>query len=119
MSSRSRWQYCQVEVYSNTTSTLRQFFPDRGPVESDLHANWPGMLAKLGDQGWELVGVVSNGSVLGRNTLIYAFKRLLVSNPVVGGSLPTQPAQPSPPPAPEQPDEDEPEEPDFRPLDLP
>jgi hypothetical protein len=54
---------------------LRQFFPDREPVETNLYANWPGMIAKLGEQGWELVSAFPNEGGRGRSPLTYVFKR--------------------------------------------
>ncbi|MBN1312923.1 MAG: hypothetical protein JXB30_16025 [Anaerolineae bacterium] len=77
MVERARWQYCQIEVGANNTGFLRQFFTDREPVQTDLHQNWPAMVAKLGDQGWELVCAFPNESGRGRNPLTYVFKRQL------------------------------------------
>lgn len=75
MAERTRWQYCQVEVGANSLGTLKQFFSDREVVVTELHNTWPGMLAKLGDQGWELVAVFPNESGRGRSPLTYVFKR--------------------------------------------
>jgi hypothetical protein len=77
MTDRMRWQYCQIEVGINSTGTLRQFFSDREPVVTELHNTWTSMLAKLGDQGWELVAVLPNESTRGRNPLTYVLKRPL------------------------------------------
>ncbi|HEC22822.1 MAG TPA: DUF4177 domain-containing protein [Chloroflexi bacterium] len=77
MAERRRWQYCQIEVGPNNAGILRQFFADRAAVETNLYDNWPGMLAKLGEQGWELVSVFPNESRRGRSPLTYVFKRPL------------------------------------------
>jgi hypothetical protein len=119
MANRTRWQYCQVEVGTNTNGFLKQFFADRQPVESDLHQNWPAMIAKLGEQGWELVGVLPNESGRGRSPLTYVFKREMPGSgsgtnpatpPPVQGTPPSQPPpEPSAPSGPVQ---------DFEPLDF-
>jgi hypothetical protein len=70
-----RWQYCQVEIGTNGQGALKQFFPDREPVETALYNNWPGMIAKLGEQGWELVSAFPNEGGRGRSPLTYVFKR--------------------------------------------
>jgi hypothetical protein len=77
MADKVRWQYCQIEVNANTTGVLRQFFADREPVVTDLHINWPAMLGKLGDQGWEMIAALPAESGRGRNPLTYVFKRPL------------------------------------------
>ena len=77
MAERSRWQYCQVEVGTNSLGILKQFFTDRDPVVTELHANWPGMVAKLGDQGWEMIAAFPNEGGRGRSPLTYVFKREL------------------------------------------
>jgi hypothetical protein len=77
MADRVRWQYCQIEVGMNNLGVLRQFFSERDPIESDLHNTWPSMLAKLGEQGWELVSVFPNEGGRGRSPLTYVFKRTL------------------------------------------
>jgi hypothetical protein len=74
---RVRWQYCQIEVGMNNLGVLRQFFAERDPVQTDLHTTWTSMLAKLGDQGWELISVFPNESGRGRSPLTYVFKRQL------------------------------------------
>jgi hypothetical protein len=76
MAERAKWQYCQIEVGMNNIGTLRQFFADRDPMETDLHITWPAMLAKLGEQGWELVSAFPNES-RGRSPLTYVLKRPL------------------------------------------
>lgn len=91
MSDRVRWQYCQIEVGANSIGQLRQFFPDREAVVTELYDNWPGMLAKLGDQGWEIVSVFPNEGGRGRSPLTYVLKR-----PLAPGS--SYPAPPPPPP---------------------
>jgi len=122
MVQRANWQYCQVEVGGANQGVLRQFFADRDPVEMQLYANWSAMIGKLGDQGWELVSVVTG---VGKNSVIYVFKR--PANVQVAGtaqgmqgtsasppsSQPAHPQQPFyQPPAP--PEEDE--GPGFEPL---
>ena len=77
MPERVRWQYCQIEVGMNSLGVLRQFFAERDPIQTDLHNTWPSMVAKLGDQGWELISVFPNESGHGRSPLIYVFKRQL------------------------------------------
>jgi hypothetical protein len=77
MAERTRWQYCQIEVGTGGTGILRQFFSDRDVMETQLHANWPSMLAKLGDQGWEMVACFPNEGGRGRSPLTYVFKRPL------------------------------------------
>ena len=77
MADRVRWQYCQIEVGMNSTGVLRQFFADRDPVVTELHANWPAMLAKLGDQGWEMISALPSENGRGRSPLTYVFKRPL------------------------------------------
>lgn len=77
MTDRVRWQYCQIEVGTNGLGTLRQFFAEREPILTDLHNSWPSMLAKLGEQGWELVSVFPNEGGRGRSPLTYVFKRTL------------------------------------------
>ncbi|MCC6904838.1 MAG: DUF4177 domain-containing protein [Anaerolineae bacterium] len=77
MADRGRWQYCQIEVGTNSMAILRQFVADRDPVEHDLRNTWPAMLGKLGEQGWELVSVFPNESGRGRSPLTYVFKRPL------------------------------------------
>ena len=49
MSERLRWQVCQVEVGANSIGILKQFVADREVVITELHGNWPGMIAKLGE----------------------------------------------------------------------
>lgn len=99
MADRIRWQYCQIEVSaSSNTGLLKQFFADRAPVESDLHQNWPGMLAKLGEQGWEVVNVVAHEGGLGRRGLTYVLKRPLAGGGGGGAGIS------SAPPAPPEPD---------------
>ncbi len=106
MTNRNNWQDCQIDVDSSNHGILKQFFPDRQPMESDLHNAWSGMLAKLGEQGWELVSVFPNEGGRGRNPLSYVLKRSLV------GVSSVAPAPPPPPPPPE--DDDLPA--DFEPL---
>ncbi len=77
MSERLRWQVCQVEVGANSMGLLKQFVADREVITTELHGNWPGMIAKLGEQGWELLSVVPNESGRGRSPLTYVFKRPL------------------------------------------
>lgn len=72
---RTRWQYCQIEVNGENEGLLRQFFPDRPSVDHNLRDNWPAMIGKLGEQGWELVSVLPNEGGRGRNPLTYVFKR--------------------------------------------
>jgi hypothetical protein len=103
------------------SGVLKQFFPDRQPVVTDLHQGWAAMVAKLGDQGWEMVSAFASEGGRGKSPVTYVFKRLLGATGI-GGSLPAQPPQPAvPPPAtPIVPDEgDEDEASSFRPLDLP
>lgn len=75
MPERMKWQYCQIEVGANNLGVLRQFFAERDPIQTDLHDTWAAMIAKLGDQGWELVSVFPNEGGRGRNPLTYVFKR--------------------------------------------
>jgi len=75
MAERVRWQYCQIEVGMNSLGVLRQFFAERDPIQTDLHNTWPSMVAKLGDQGWELISVFPNEAGRGRSPLTYVFKR--------------------------------------------
>jgi hypothetical protein len=77
MADRTRWQYCQIEVGPNSMGVLKQFFADRQPVETELHQAWPAMVAKLGEQGWELVSVFPNEGGRGRSPLTYVFRRAL------------------------------------------
>jgi hypothetical protein len=77
MADRVRWQYCQIEVGMNSIGQLKQFFADRDPVVTDLHVNWPAMVAKLGDQGWEMIAAFPNEGGKGRGPLTYVFKRPL------------------------------------------
>ncbi len=96
MANRTRWQYCQIEVGANNMGILRQFFADRDPVETNLHANWSAMLGKLGEQGWELVSAFPNEGGRGRNPLTYVLKRQFSGG---GGSAtpsPSSSSQPSP-----------------------
>ncbi len=79
MAERIRWQYCQIEVNASGMGVLKQFFTDRAPVETELHQGWPAMLAKLGEQGWELVSVFPHTGGLGRLPLTYVFKRPLTT----------------------------------------
>ena len=79
LAERMRWQYCQIEVSASGVGVLKQFFADRVPVETDLHQGWPAMLAKLGEQGLELVSVFPHTGGLGRLPLTYVFKRPLIS----------------------------------------
>ncbi|MGF1506279.1 MAG: hypothetical protein ACFB51_14275 [Anaerolineae bacterium] len=75
MVERSRWQYCQLEVGVDSQGVLKQFFPDRPPIEHNLRDNWPAMLGKLGEQGWEVVNAFPNEGGRGRSPLTYVFKR--------------------------------------------
>jgi hypothetical protein len=75
MAERMRWQYCQVEVGTNSLGVLRQFFADREPVVTELHNTWPGMIAKLGEQGWEMIAAFPSEGGRGRSPLTYIFKR--------------------------------------------
>lgn len=108
MPSRTQWQYCQIETKMSGTGVLKQFFADRLPVETELHQNWPAMLGKLGEQGWELVSVLTNEGGLGRLGTTYVFKRPVGST---AGSQPTPIAAQTvstpttPPPAPPEPPE--------------
>jgi hypothetical protein len=77
MTERARWQYCQIEVGTNSMGVLKQFFADRDPVETNLHTSWPGMLAKLGEQGWEMVSAFPSEGGRGRSPLTYVLKRPL------------------------------------------
>jgi hypothetical protein len=77
MADKIRWQYCQIEVGMNSMGQLKQFFADRDPILTDLHNNWPAMVAKLGDQGWEMIAAFPNEGGKGRNPLTYVFKRPL------------------------------------------
>ena len=118
MANRKSWQYCQVEVGANRTGFLKQFFPGQQPVESDLHQSWPAMIAKLGEQGWELVGAFPNEGGRGRSPLTYVFKREMPA----GGSNPAPPPAPSTSSSPPQ-EPPEPQTPsgpvqDFEPLDF-
>lgn len=104
--SRSRWQYCQIETRGNDTGVLRQFFPDRAPVETELHQNWPAMLGKLGEQGWELVGVLTREGGLGRLPVTYVLKRELGTASSGGSaSIAPEPPAPAPPAPPDEPPE--------------
>lgn len=106
MAERIRWQYCQIEVGANSIGVLRQFFPDRLPIETELHQTWPSMIAKLGEQGWEMVSAFPNEGGRGRSPLTYVFKR-----DFPGGATPILPqVQPEPPRGPQPPQ--------FDPLDL-
>ncbi|NDJ53282.1 MAG: hypothetical protein GYB68_09395 [Chloroflexi bacterium] len=105
---RKRWQYCQIETSSSNTSVLRQFFPDRAPVVYELHENWPSMLGKLGDQGWEMVSAFPSESGRSRSPVTYVFKRPLGVAGTQSQSAPADyPASDEPP---------DPEPPDFEPL---
>jgi hypothetical protein len=97
MATRTQWQYCQIEVGANSMGLLRQFFPDRQPVETDLHQTWPAMLGKLGEQGWELVSVFPNEGGRGRSPLTYVLKRAVGSG---AGAQTANPVSSSMPPAP-------------------
>jgi hypothetical protein len=77
MTERAHWQYCQIEVGTNSMGVLKQFFADRDPVETNLHTSWPGMLAKLGEQGWEMVSAFPSEGGRGRSPLTYVLKRSL------------------------------------------
>lgn len=103
MAARTSWQYCQIEVGQNSYGVLRQFYADRGPAETQLYTNWPAMVGKLGDQGWELVNVVSGGTKHG--PLIYVFKRPIAPSAGAGvtGGQQIAAQTPPPPPAPAQP----------------
>jgi hypothetical protein len=94
MAERARWQYCQIEVGANNAGVLKQFFAGRDPVETDLHANWPSMLAKLGEQGWEMVAAFPSEGGRGRSPLTYVLKRTLSG----GGAPPVSPSGGSTPP---------------------
>lgn len=105
--SRSRWQYCQIETRGNDTGVLKQFIPDRAPVETELHQNWPAMLGKLGEQGWELVGVLTREGGLGKLPVTYVLKRELGTASGAAGSAPiaAEPPVPAPPAPPDEPPE--------------
>nr|MBN1230225.1 hypothetical protein [Anaerolineae bacterium] len=130
MSNRTKWQYCQIEVGSNSVGMLKQFFPDRIPVETDLHQGWPAMIGKLGDQGWEMVGVFPNEGGRGRSPLTYVFKRVVSGTPNPMPVIPQPTLPPSAPPIPPQPtygstplgtpDDEDDQGPvtDFEPLDF-
>lgn len=109
MAQRTRWQYCQIETKTGGTGVLKQFFADRLPVETDLHQNWPAMLGKLGEQGWELVSVLTNEGGLGRLSTTYVLKRPLGA--ASAGSPPAQQVQQGPPPPPKPPEPAEPPQP--------
>jgi hypothetical protein len=106
MSQRARWQYCQIEVRTNDTGVLKQFVEGRPPVATELHQNWSGMIAKLGEQGWEMIAAFPHEGGMGRRPLTYVFRRTLAS----GGSPPppapptTGSAGPTPPAPPDEPD---------------
>lgn len=110
MSQRARWQYCQVEVRTNDTGILKQYVEGRLPIATELHQNWAGMIAKLGEQGWEMVAAFPHEGGLGRRPLTYVFKRALAS----GGGTP--PPAPSPPGTPPPPPSELPDEPDPGPV---
>lgn len=74
MTERRRWQVCQIEVRQNGTGVLKQFIADQAPTIIELHENWPAMLGKLGDQGWELISAVP-GDPKKSGPIIYLFKR--------------------------------------------
>jgi hypothetical protein len=102
MADRMRWQYCQIEVGINSSGMLKQFFADRLPVETDLQQNWPAMLAKLGEQGWEMVSAFPNEGGRGRSPMTYVFKRALGGSggqvvPVSGGGSGGGTPPPEPP----------------------
>ncbi len=102
---RSQFQYCQIEIGSDSNGILRQFFSDRTPNETQLYTNWPAMIGKLGDQGWDMVNVLSGGR---RGPLIYVFKRKMSATPggvqpvsgqqVVSAAAPANTPQPQPQP---------------------
>jgi hypothetical protein len=102
---------------------LKQFFSDRQPVITELHQGWTAMVAKLGDQGWEMVSAFANEGGRGKSPATYVFKRPLgATSP--GGPMPVQAQQASvqlpSPPTPILPEDDEADdEGGFRPLDLP
>lgn len=123
MAERTRWQYCQIEVGEGNSAVMKQFFADRLPVETLLHQNWPAMLGKLGEQGWEMVSAFANEGGRGKSPVTYVLKRSLGST-TGGGPQAMPPAPPPPTPSgppstPILPDEPEEDEPGFRPLDLP
>ena len=130
MANRDKWQYCQIEVGANRLGILKQFFSDRAPVETDLHQAWPAMLAKLGEQGWELVSAFPNEGGRGRSPLTYVFKRTYpgssapVVNANVAQSMPASTSPPQPPSStsapisPDEPPEDKGPVTDFEPLDF-
>ncbi len=103
---RTQWQYCQIELSSDDTGILKQFFSDRRPVETMLHQNWPAMIAKLGEQGWEMISVLPHSGGLGRRPLTYVFKRSMGTAAPASASPGTvmQPRQAAEPPAPPQPE---------------
>ena len=109
MTDRMRWQYCQIEVGANSMAVMKQFFADRLPVEHDLRDNWPTMIAKLGEQGWEMDSAFPSEGGRGRSPLTYVFKR-----PLSGGGFSTLSSPVSSPQPP--PEEDPDPATDFEPL---
>lgn len=96
MPERVRWQYCQIEVGANSTGTLKQFVAGREFVETNLHGNWPGMLGKLGEQGWEMVSAFPNEGGRGHSPLTYVFKRPFTRNSGAAVVAPASSTAPSP-----------------------
>ena len=97
MVERVRWQFCQIEISTDGNGILKQFFADRPAVEHNLRDNWPSMVGKLGDQGWELVNVFPNEGGRGRNPLTYVFKRPATTP--IGAQPQSSPATSAPPPS--------------------
>jgi hypothetical protein len=104
MSQRARWQYCQVEVRTNDTGVLKQFVEGRPPVATELHQNWAGMIAKLGEQGWEMIAAFPHEGGMGRRPLTYVFRRALASGSAPPAPPSTGSAGPPPPAPPDEPD---------------
>ncbi len=73
----ARWEYC--EVWWQPQGVLVNFFNLSGASEHRFPANqWPSTFARLGVEGWELVGMMS--SPTGAHEYWYYFKRQLASN---------------------------------------
>ncbi|HVF86339.1 MAG TPA: hypothetical protein VM866_02060 [Pyrinomonadaceae bacterium] len=83
-----KWEYCAITGFASIEKGFRtytpvaviRYFPNvieqvEGTSQEDAQAN---AVAKLGDEGWEMVGVAEPFTILegnGRNTSVFYFKR--------------------------------------------
>jgi hypothetical protein len=71
----TRWEYLEAVWQPEGVVVTRAGFGNDTTVESYEAGDWYGVLAKLGEEGWEMVNCT--GSPVGMHEYFFYFKRLV------------------------------------------